>query len=215
MSFDRADLAEQVEAFAQRHPTARADRRGLVFVGARDRLRPPVLSLRAIAGETIAAYAGRLAAAAPAPGIERHLVLLLRAGATAIGCWQGDELCYHKAIRTYVVRGSGKAQPTYLASRGKSRYGSRLRLQNWRRLLNDVGERVAWCAQQHGEPERIFTAMPVRVASDLWEADSPPPFARDDARLLRLPVHVHRPDFEELLRVRRWMARGQLELARG
>jgi hypothetical protein len=42
----------------------------------------------------------------------------------------------------------------------------------------------------------------------------PPPFARDDPALQRLPLHVHRPDFDELLRVRVWLEHGCLELPR-
>lgn len=213
--FPVADLVEQVEAFALRHPRACADRRGMAFVADGARLWPPAIAPRIGPGETIESYLGRLRQRPGQDAGERdelQFVLLLRAGAAALGCWAGERLLYHKALRTYVVRGNGKAQSTWLKTRGKSRYGSRLRLQNWQRLLDDVGERLQWSVEQFGQPERVFTAMPVRVASELWGAASPPPLARDDARLQRLAVHVHRPDFEELLRVRRWMARGRLEL---
>ena len=39
------------------------------------------------------------------------------------------EIVHTKSIKKYVVRGRGRAQPTHLATKGKSRYGSRLRLQ--------------------------------------------------------------------------------------
>ena len=42
--------------------------------------------------------------------------------------WRGEELVRHKVFKRYVVRGRGRAQPTHLKSKGKSRYGSRLRL---------------------------------------------------------------------------------------
>ena len=58
------------------------------------------------------------------------VLLLLQAGAMAIGQWDVDELMYHKAIRRYVVRGHGRAQPLHARTKGKSRYGARLRLQN-------------------------------------------------------------------------------------
>ena len=61
-----------------------------------------------------------------------HAVLLIQAGACALGLWRDEELLEHKAFKAYVVRGRGRAQPTHLKTRGKSRYGSRLRLQNHR-----------------------------------------------------------------------------------
>ena len=44
--------------------------------------------------------------------------------------WRDDELVAHKVVKKYVVRGRGRAQPLHLKTRGKSRYGSRLRLAN-------------------------------------------------------------------------------------
>jgi hypothetical protein len=206
--FPLADLVEQVEAFLCRWPAASADRRGLAFVGqAGARLRLPLLAPRCAAGERLADYLPRL------PGAqERHVVLLLQAGAMAVGYWDGDELLHHKAVRRYVVRGHGKAQSLHRKTRGKSRYGSRLRLQNWQRLLVETNQRLADYWHEYGEPERVFVAVPVRAFSDLVAVDPAPPFRRDDAKVQRVPMHVHRPDFTELLRVHGWLAHGRLEL---
>lgn len=204
-----ADLAEQAEAFWQRFPDARAGEGGASFISAdgAGELWLPLAGSRASAGERIGDYVERLE-----PAAEVQVVLLLRAGAMAFGCWQGGELVQHKAVRKYVVRGKGRSQATHLKTRGKSRYGSRLRLQNWKSLLGETCERLADCEQQFGPFERVFFGVPVRVWSDLFEADPPPPFARDDARLQRLPLHVHRPDHQELLRVREIMRFGRVEL---
>jgi len=206
--FERTELPEQLEAFASRWPAARADRRGLVFQaepGAR--LRVPLTAPRLLPGESVAAYAARL------PGLpERQLLLLLQAGAMAIGYWDGEELVQHKAVRRYVVRGSGRAQPLHAKTRGKSRYGSRLRLQNWQRLLVETNQRLRAWFDQYGAPERLFLAVPVRALADLFAVDPAPPFRRDDPIVQRIPMHVHRPDFAELQRVRRWLGSGRLEL---
>ena len=145
--------------------------------------------------------------------LEVQVVLLLRAGAMAFGCWRGDELLQHKAVRKYVVRGNGKSQVTHLKTRGKSRYGSRLRLQNWRSLLGETNERLASCEEQFGPFERVFYGVPVRVWSQLFQGAPSPPFPIDDARLQRLRMHVHRPDHQELLRVRRQMCSGRISLS--
>lgn len=207
ITFALPDLAEQVEAFAARWPTARADVDAHAFVVDEARLALPLAAPRPSAGEWPTDYVERLAGPA-----ELQVVLLLRAGAMAFGCWRGDELLQHKAIRRYVVRGSGKAQATHLKTHGKSRYGSRLRLQNWKRLLGETNERLADCFALHGAPDRLFFGVPVRVLSELFAAEPAPPFARDATLLQRLPMHVHRPDHEELLRVRAAVLRGVVEL---
>ncbi|MBL8725168.1 MAG: hypothetical protein JNK49_14055 [Planctomycetes bacterium] len=207
--FALAELPEQLAAFAARWPQARADRRGLVF---RDparmaALRVPLLAPRVEPFEPLAAYAER----AEAP-LGSFVLLLLRAGALAVGYWDGAELLDHRAERRYVVRGHGKAQPLHQKTRGKSRYGARLRLQNWRRLLTTASERLHRQWQQFGAPERIFCGAPVRVRAELFAAEPPPPFRGDDPALVVLPMHSHRPDHRELLRVHHWLGHGRLEL---
>lgn len=206
--FPLDDLPEQLAAFAERWPSARADRLGLAFAAndAKARLRVPLLAPRVSPGEAIADYRSRV----PGPR-ERCIVLLLQAGAAALGYWEGDELLSHKAERKYVVRGHGKAQSLHRKTVGKSRYGSRLRLQNWRRLLAATAQRLGNWGEAFGEPERIFYAVPVRVWSEFL-AGEVPPFLADQHLRQRVPMHVHRPDFAELLRVHAWLRQGRLEL---
>jgi hypothetical protein len=205
--FELAELEEQIEAFLQRWPEAAADRRAQWFRGEPGALlRVPLLAPRVRPGERLADYRRRL----PGPH-ERSVLLLLRAGAMAIGYWDGDDLLHHKAVRRYVVRGHGKAQSLHAKTKGRSRYGARLRLQNWKRLLAETNERLADYWHEYGEPERAFVAAPVRVLADLVRAEPAPPWG-DPASVQRVPMHVHRPDHAELLRVRSWLARGRLEL---
>lgn len=206
--FPLGDLPEQLAAFAQRWPMARADRLGLAFAASDDmaRLRVPLLAPRVNPGEAIDDYRVRV----PGPR-ERCIVLLLQAGAAAIGYWEGDELLAHKADRKYVVRGHGKAQSLHKKTVGKSRYGSRLRLQNWRHLLAATAQRLSNWGESFGEPERVFCAVPVRVWSEFL-AGEVPPFLADQRLRQRVPMHVHRPDFAELLRVHAWLGQGRLEL---
>jgi hypothetical protein len=211
LAFAWQDTREQLEAFALRWPAAPADERGRVFTGdAGARLWLPLLLPAAREGEAIGDYERRIGQRLDRVG--SSALVLLQAGAAALGYWQDDELLAHKAIKKYVVRGSGKAQPTHRKTRGKSRYGSRLRLQNWTRLLVAVNERLHDWWSAHGVPAQIFHAAPVRSWPELFAVAPPPPFDQRDARLRRVPLHVHVPDFAELQRVRRWLARGRLEL---
>lgn len=139
-----------------------------------------------------------------------QVVLLLRAGSAALGLWDGEECVAHKVFTRYVVRGHGKAQPLHCKSKGKSRYGARLRLQNARRLLEEVNERLTAWLGEVGDVEAIHWFCPIRQWPELFAADPPPPFDRDDPRLRRIAMHVHEPRFEELLRVRRALERGRI-----
>lgn len=205
--FGLADLDEQLGDFAAACPCAVADERGRAFVdplsGAR--LVVPFVLAPPKPGETPQAYGARVPIS-----VGTHAIVLLQAGAMAIGRFDGDECVRHKAQKRYVVRGNGKAQPTHLRTRGKSRYGSRLRLQNWQRLLAETVERLRAWNDELGPAEQVFTAMGPRTAAALFANEPPPPFAREAVR--RVPRHVHVPDHAELLAVHRFLCSGRLEL---
>lgn len=135
-------------------------------------------------------------------------VVLLRAGAFALGLWDDDELIAHKAKKRYVTRGKGRAQATHLKTRGKSRYGSRLRLQNALAQLSDLSTRLHDLEEAHGRPRQCWLACPTRLVADFYDAKPAPPWRREEWR--RIPYHVHEPDFEELRRVRNRLVTGQI-----
>ncbi len=139
-----------------------------------------------------------------------HLLLLIQAGAAALGWWSDEEVIYQKVLKTYVVRGRGRAQTTYAKTKGKSRYGSRLRLQNAQQHLVDISERIHDWWDELGPPDRIFFSCPQRSWPELFAARPSPPFDQRDERLSRIPMHVHVPNAEELQRVRRKLLRGRI-----
>lgn len=142
-------------------------------------------------------------------GPGRHAVVLLRAGAFACGLWEGDELVAHRCAKRYVVRGRGKAQPTYLASKGKSRAGSRLRLRNARALLEELGALLSQWGAGSRDLARLHYAAPVRLWSDFLRARTAPALERSACH--RVLWHVGQPGFETLLDVRRRLGLGALE----
>jgi Bacteroidetes VLRF1 release factor len=206
------ETGERLHAFTAQHPETRAAKDGRSFtrdVGPDEvaRFALPFLLPATLPGETPAAYLARLP-----DRLGRQCILLLQAGAVAMGFWDEDELLRHKAFKRYVVRGSGKAQPTHLKTKGRSRYGSRLRLQMWKRLLEETNERLGAWWQELGAADQVCIAVNVRHVAAMFGTSPPPPFARDDPRLRRIPLHVHVPDFEELLRVRRHLAHGTVAI---
>ncbi|HHI79831.1 MAG TPA: hypothetical protein ENK02_07600 [Planctomycetes bacterium] len=141
----------------------------------------------------------------------RDAFFLFRAGSAALGLCRGSILEAHKCYQRYVVRGRGKAQPSHLKTKGKSRYGSRLRLQNFQRLTRESLARL----QEWEEEEtlrRIFFSCPDRLFSELL-AGSPSFLDRDDPRLRKIPIHVHEPRLAELERVIAWANRARLRFS--
>ncbi len=146
-----------------------------------------------------------LAARAAAP-LGTQCLVLIQAGATGLGLWQECELLAHKVIKKYVVRGHGKAQGAHLRTRGKSRYGSRLRLQNAERQFEETVAKLREWHDEYGCPERLFVAAGVRTWSQYREPVEAAVEAREPA--IRIPIHVHVPGFDELKRVRWWLEHG-------
>ena len=140
-----------------------------------------------------------------------ELILLIQAGAVAMGLWEHGELLAHKAFKKYVVRGKGKAQPTHLGSKGKSRYGSRLRLQNWKSQIAEIKDRARAWADAQGGFDEVYVSCPVRLWPELFSSEPLPPFDQREG-ITTIPMDVAIPCHEELMRVRRSMEQGRLEL---
>lgn len=140
----------------------------------------------------------------------RDLVLLLQAGAAALATIQEGEIVEHKCVKAYMVRKKqGKSQLTYLKTKGKSRAGSRLRLRNATRFLDDVSARLdAWWSA--AACRSIFFSVPVRLRHELFNADPAPPLAWPDPRWVRIPLHVNVPSFNELQQIVAALHRGEL-----
>ena len=197
---------------ARRQLTELAGARALVsdgrgaFAGAGLRFVPPAVLSPIADTDTPASWLARLP---EDPGT--WLVVLLRAGSASLGLFECDTCVAHKVFRRYVVRGHGKAQPAHAKTKGKSRYGSRLRLQNAKRLLEEVNERLTDWVAAAPTLAAVHWSCPVRQWPELFAATPPPPFPRDDPRLRRIAMHVHEPDHDELLRVARSLSRGRVE----
>ncbi len=152
-------------------------------------------------------------AAVPAV-LGRHLVVLMQAGAVALGVFDLGEEVATKSFKRYVVRGTGRSQPTHLATKGKSRYGSRLRLQNATRLLEETNEKLGEWRREIGDWETIFVSCPVKLWPTLWEVEPAPPFERERA-VVRIPKDLPRPTTDVLLRTYRGLLWGRIERSGG
>ncbi|MEO1366037.1 MAG: hypothetical protein AAFX50_02585 [Acidobacteriota bacterium] len=181
------------------------DPKGRFFEGGGLRIRPPLVFPLDPGCPTLAAYLDGLP---DAPG--RHCVVLMQAGAVSLGRFEGGEALITKSLRRYVVRGKGRAQPLYLKTKGKSRYGSRLRLANARKLLVETNEKLLEWEGHFGPADRIYYSCPVRLWPSLFETTPPPPFEKTGP-LVRIPLDLPRPTVDVLTRTYRSFEYGRIE----
>ena len=139
-----------------------------------------------------------------------QLVLVMQAGAFSLGRFDAGDVQVTKTFKRYVVRGNGRAQPTHLKTRGKSKYGSRLRLQNAKRLLEETNEKIAEWEAEFGPPEQIYFSGTTRLWADLFSVQPPPPFERE-APAIKIPLDLRKPTTDVMLRAYESLCWGRIE----
>ncbi len=139
-----------------------------------------------------------------------YTIVLIQAGAAALGFLEGEVLKRHKVIKKYMVRQKqGKSQITYLKSKGKSRLGSRIRLKNSIAFFEEINETLAsWDVVS--KSETLLIAVPVNLKNLLYTANVPPPFEKRDPRIKKVPLDIRRPCLKELEHVNWVVSRGIL-----
>ncbi|MEL7532443.1 MAG: hypothetical protein AAFN10_14080 [Bacteroidota bacterium] len=189
---EEADSVERVELDHKRHRILSLGPMREVYWEFRLPLPFPAIAVE----ESLDDYLERVPAWIPS-----YMIVLIQAGAAAIGYFEDGEVVHHKAIKKYMKRHKrGKSQISYLNTRGKSKAGSRIRLANTVRFFEEINERITpWVEEL--EPERILYSCSAQLWGMLFQAKTPPPFEKKDTRLVKVPLDVNIPDFEELLRV--------------
>ncbi len=170
---------------------------------------------RRLEGQTIESLVGiqrYLQTLPQEPGLQ--VLILMQAGAAALGVFDGGEVLATKTLKRYVVRGKGRAQPAHLATKGKSRYGSRLRLMNARLLLEEINEKLMEFWERFGTPEQVYVSAPKGLWPELFRAKTEPPFAADQA-IIRMPFDLPVPKTEVLMQAYRFLGRGRIEWLTG
>jgi hypothetical protein len=139
-------------------------------------------------------------------------VILLQAGIASLGMFQGGDPMATRTLKRYVVRGKGRAQPAFLATKGKSRYGSRLRLQNARLLVDETNEKLCEYWDEYGAAEQIYVGASKRLFPDLFRGKERPPFEPDVA-YIRIPLDLPKPTTSIMLRAYKSLCYGRVERA--
>lgn len=153
----------------------------------------------------LAAYRSRIPEETPS-----YVMALIQIGAAALAYCEDGEPIQHKAFKKYMKRHKrGKAQISYLNTRGKSKAGSRIRLANTVAFFEEINERLTdW--EEAYTPARIIYSCTPQLWGLLFGSQVSPPFEKKDPRLIKVPTNVHIPDFEELQRINHFCQVGRL-----
>lgn len=133
------------------------------------------------------------------PNDDAHFALvLIKSGQAAVGYFHQGKLEDHKVFRAYMIRKKqGKSQIKHLKTKGKSRAGSRIRLEETQRFFEEINGRLN--AYDHQFPLNFWG---ISCSKTLWPllfaSSTPPPFDSDSKQLIELPFHVSQGSFEEL-----------------
>lgn len=139
-----------------------------------------------------------------------YLMLLVQSGSASVGVFRHEECLLHKVFSSYMVRKKqGKSQIKHLKTKGKSRAGSRMRLASGAEMFDNVNERL----QNHFNDynfDRIAFSCSKILLPHLFGAKVETPFDKKDARIYKIPKHLHQPNFEVMLGMQRFLNLGEL-----
>jgi len=146
--------------------------------------------------------------------IPTYTVLLIRAGHSALGVIQDNKIIHHKVIKKYMVRKKqGKAQLTYLTTKGKARGGAKLRLERTREFFQEIRQKIFEWRDLVDISEIIFYQCTPRLWTSLFNVKSKYPlFTQTDPRLYKIPITTYKPKYRELLRVNYVLSKGNIKI---
>lgn len=139
-----------------------------------------------------------------------YVILLVQSGNCAVGYFENGINLDHKVFRSYMVRKKqGKSQIKYLKTKGKSRAGSRVRLGETVEFFENINERLQEYFEQH-PIQRIAISCSKTLIPYLFNSKVATPFDKNDARLYKIPKHIHTPIYEVLLDANKFLLKGEL-----
>lgn len=141
---------------------------------------------------------------------QNHVIVSVKSGMAVIAFYENGQLSDHKVFRAYMVRKKqGKSQIKHLKTKGKSRDGSRVRLQETLDFFENINERL----QTYFHEKRVDlialgcspTLMPY-----FYNSKKDTPFEKTDLRIFKIPVHVPSPTFENMEKTYRSISQSKI-----
>jgi len=131
--------------------------------------------------------------------IPSYSIFLITAGYAALGFCNSGELTLHKTIQKYIVRKTqGKAQIKHLREKGKSREGSRIRLQQTIEFFEEINSKFLEWKKEIEKSKFIYYHCSIRLMNEMYLSKTKPIFSREDDRLITLPFDIKKPNLKEL-----------------
>jgi hypothetical protein len=133
--------------------------------------------------------------------IDNYLILLIQPGQAALGYFEEGELENHIVIRRYMTRAKqGKTQIRHLKTKGKSKLGSRIRLQQTIDFFEEINTKLdEWEIIE--KTQKIYYSAAIDLWNLVFDSKVECPFLKKDARLQKIPFNIMPPNYEELWRV--------------
>jgi hypothetical protein len=135
------------------------------------------------------------------PGFINHVVLLIKSGIASVAFFENGELLDHKVFRAYMVRKKqGKSQIKYLKTKGKSRAGSRIRLQETLDFFEEINLRLRSYFEEYRVDIIAMNSSKILLPY-LFQSKTKTPFEKKDSRVYKIPKHIASATHENLLEV--------------
>jgi hypothetical protein len=139
-----------------------------------------------------------------------HVLLGVRAGLAGLLCFENGELVDHKVFRAYMVRKKqGKSQLKYLKTKGKSRAGSRVRLEETKLFFEHIAERL----QTYDERmtiDQVFLGCATTLIPFLFDNNPFLQEAKLTKKIHKIPFHIQQPSFENMMGAERQLRFNQV-----
>lgn len=146
---------------------------------------------------------------------KNYVLVMIRSGIASVGFFENYVNHQHKVFRAYMTRKKqGKSQIKHLKTKGKSRAGSRIRLQETLEFFESINHRL----QEHfGEfrIDRIGISCSDTLIPYFYGGKVPTPFDKQDKRIFKIPKHIQNPTFEELTEVNKFLLQSEIRIAEG
>lgn len=129
---------------------------------------------------------------------QNQVFISIKSGMAAVAYYENLHLADHKVFRAYMVRKKqGKSQIKYLKTKGKSRAGSRVRLQETLDFFEDINERLQSYFGENRVDLIAFGCSPT-LFPYFFQSKKVTPFEKSDPRIFKIPVHIPSATFENL-----------------
>lgn len=138
------------------------------------------------------------------------LYISIESGSAAICLMEGEDNIYHTTFGAYMTRKKqGFSQIKYLNKKGKSRAGSRVRLAETFTFFENINSTLQELFDYHAL-DRIALGCSVSLLPLLHGSKVACPFEKHDARLYKIPLHLHQSNFTNLEQAIKTLATPQL-----